>query len=96
MQRQKKKQTNPGSQNEGTWLLDRLTREDQPDFMLLCSSVATTFSALTMGDYVAANAYLDTFAAQRSKEGFHTLAINWTTWRKRHGSAFWVYGRYDI
>ncbi|PQP85020.1 hypothetical protein C0Q44_11135 [Paenibacillus sp. PCH8] len=67
----------------GTWLLDQFTREDQPDFMLLCSSIATTFSALTMGDYVAANAYLDTYAAQRSKQGFHTLAINWVTWKDR-------------
>ncbi|WP_419889721.1 SDR family NAD(P)-dependent oxidoreductase [Paenibacillus xylanexedens] len=67
----------------GTWLLDQLTRQDQPDFMLLCSSIATTFSTLTMGDYVAANAYLDTFAAQRTKQGLHTLAINWVTWRER-------------
>lgn len=66
----------------GTWLLDYLTREDDIDFMILFSSVATLFSAFGQSDYVAANAYLDAFSAHRQKQSKRTLTINWSTWKE--------------
>lgn len=71
----------------GTWILDRLTRQDQPDFFVLCSSVASIFSGPNQGGYVAANAFLDAYASYRSTDGLPTLTINWTTW-KETGMAF--------
>lgn len=71
----------------GTWLLDRLTRADAPDFFVLCSSLTALTGAKGQGDYTAANAYLDAFAASRNKEGHKTLSINWPAW-KETGMAF--------
>nr|WP_269846598.1 SDR family NAD(P)-dependent oxidoreductase [Paenibacillus roseus] len=67
---------------KGTWLLDRLTAEDQLDFFVLFSSVATIYYGSTQSDYVAANAYMDSFAHYRSKQGKKTVTINWTTWKE--------------
>lgn len=68
---------------QGTWNLDELTREDNLDFLVLYSSIATMFSAAGQGDYTAANAYLDAFAAHRNKLGLRTLTINWSTWKDK-------------
>ncbi len=67
---------------QGTWLLHTLTEQDNLDFFVMFSSVATIFSAVTQGDYVAANAYLDAFAHYRRRSGGKTLTINWTTWKE--------------
>jgi acyl transferase domain-containing protein/acyl carrier protein len=64
----------------GTWLLDHLTRADQLDFMVMCSSMTTVLGAPGQGDYTAANSYLDSFAWQRNRRGQRTLTINWTGW----------------
>jgi NAD(P)-dependent dehydrogenase (short-subunit alcohol dehydrogenase family)/acyl carrier protein len=77
--------TNPKIQ--GTFLLDQLTEADKPDFMILCSSVATHFPALSQGDYTAANNYLDVFAQWRRRKGLKTVAVNWVAW-KEIGMAF--------
>jgi acyl transferase domain-containing protein/acyl carrier protein len=66
----------------GTWLLDRLTAQDELDFFVLFSSVATIYYGSTQSDYVAANAYMDSFAHYRSKQGKKTLTVNWTTWKE--------------
>lgn len=66
----------------GTWNLDMLTREDNLDFMVLFSSIATLFSAPNQADYTAANTYLDSYAAHRNKQGLRTLTINWSTWKE--------------
>jgi amino acid adenylation domain-containing protein len=72
---------------QGTWILDRLTREDTPDFFVLCSALTALIGAEGQGDYTAANAYLDAFSAFRNKEGQKTLSINWPAW-KETGMAF--------
>ncbi|MGZ5629200.1 MAG: SDR family NAD(P)-dependent oxidoreductase, partial [Methylobacter sp.] len=72
---------------QGTWLLDRLTREDKPDFFILCSALSAVAGAPGQGDYIAANAYQDAFAAFRNKQGLRTLSINWPAW-KETGMAF--------
>jgi len=72
---------------QGTWLLDRLIRQDKPDFFILCSALSAVLGAPGQGDYIAANAYQDAFAAFRNKQGLRTLAINWPAW-KETGMAF--------
>jgi amino acid adenylation domain-containing protein len=67
---------------DGTLLLDRLTEDDPIDFFLLCSSVMTLTGGSNVGGYVAANAFLDSFAEERSARGKATIAINWSTWEE--------------
>ena len=64
----------------GTWILDKVTEQLNPDFMILFSSVATAFSAYGQSDYAAANAYIDAFQAYRNRKNKRTVVINWTTW----------------
>ncbi|GLC79015.1 SDR family NAD(P)-dependent oxidoreductase [Lacrimispora brassicae] len=66
----------------GTWLLDKLTEQDQLDFFILFSSVASFLGGAGQGDYSAANAFLDAYALYRSRSGRDTLSINWPTWRE--------------
>lgn len=64
----------------GTWLLDRLTADDNLDFFVVFSSVNTLMGIPGQGDYTAGNSYLDAFSAYRNKKGRTTLAINWAPW----------------
>ncbi|MCL6589234.1 MAG: SDR family oxidoreductase [Firmicutes bacterium] len=65
----------------GAWLLDYYTRPDNLDFMILFSSLTAVTGEPGQGDYTAANAYLDSFAAWRERRGSRTLSIAWTSWR---------------
>jgi acyl transferase domain-containing protein len=65
---------------QGTLLLDQLTREEPPDFMLLCSSVAVLIGEYGNAGYTSANAFLDAFSAWRTKQGRRTLSVDWSTW----------------
>ncbi|MCL6591114.1 MAG: SDR family NAD(P)-dependent oxidoreductase [Firmicutes bacterium] len=67
---------------KGTWVLDQLTRGDSLDFIVLFSSVTAFLGGAGQGDYTAANAFLDSFAAYRNQKGFRTLAINWPVWKE--------------
>ena len=66
----------------GAFMLDQLTRDDRPDFILHFSSVAAVFPAPGQGDYAAANYYLDNLARARSGDGCHVVAIDWVAWRE--------------
>lgn len=66
----------------GTYVLDELTKDDAPDFMICFSSGLSILSEPGHGDYTAANSYLDAYAAYRNRQGRKTLAINWTTWKE--------------
>ncbi|RCX16312.1 ketoacyl-synthetase-like protein [Anaerobacterium chartisolvens] len=76
-----------GPKITGTWMLDKLCREDNMDFMLLFSSISAFMGEMGQGDYSAANAYMDSFAAARSRKGYKTVSINWPAW-KEIGMAF--------
>jgi polyketide synthase PksN len=67
---------------KGTWVLDQLTQDDPLDFMVLFSSMNAFTGGPGQGDYAAANAFLDSFAADRHHKGFRTLAINWPAWKE--------------
>ncbi len=69
------------AKTEGTWLLDRLTRQDRPELFVLFSSVAALEGNMGQGDYAAANRYLDSFASYRTAQsGLPSLALNWGLW----------------
>ncbi|MGW5052594.1 type I polyketide synthase [Actinokineospora sp. NPDC004072] len=62
-------------------LVDAL-RPDPPDFLALFSSIAALRGAPGLACYAAANAFLDSFAAQASRDlGVPTLSLNWDRWR---------------
>ncbi|MCL6589237.1 MAG: KR domain-containing protein [Firmicutes bacterium] len=69
---------------QGAWLLHQLTLPDRLDFFALFSTGMTVTGGAGVGDYVAANAYLDAFAAyrRRLKPEQHTFTINWPTWKE--------------
>ncbi|CAM2010015.1 SDR family NAD(P)-dependent oxidoreductase [Acanthopleuribacter pedis] len=71
----------------GVLALDEATADAALKWMLLCSSLAGVICPPGQGDYAAANAYLDAFAARRNRwlaEGRRrgrTVAVNWPLWR---------------
>lgn len=71
-----------GPKITGTWMLEKLCREDNLDFMLLFSSISAFMGEMGQGDYSAANAYMDSFSACRNKAGLKTVAINWPAWKE--------------
>ncbi|MEW9698044.1 SDR family NAD(P)-dependent oxidoreductase [Paenibacillus sp. SI8] len=67
---------------QGTWLLHKMTVQDNLDFFVMCSSLTSVFGAPGQSDYTAANAYQDAFAAYRSQLGQRTLTVNWSGWNE--------------
>ncbi|WP_341282699.1 SDR family NAD(P)-dependent oxidoreductase [Paenibacillus sp. FSL H8-0537] len=64
----------------GTWILDKVTEQDELDFFVLFSSGVALVGEMGQGDYTAANCYLDAFADYRRKLGKPALSINWVVW----------------
>lgn len=62
----------------GTLVLKQLFQEENPDFMLLCSSIAAILGGIGLVDYCAANAYQDAFACARHP--YPVYAVNWDMW----------------
>lgn len=67
---------------QGTVILDTLTREDKPDFMILFSSIASFLAYPGQGDYTAASLFLNSYAAYRNRLGKKTISINWPAWKE--------------
>lgn len=65
----------------GTMVLEELLRGTKLDFLVLCSSIASILGGIGLGDYCAANAFLDAYAA-RPPAGKRTLvlSVNWDMW----------------
>jgi amino acid adenylation domain-containing protein len=80
----------------GTLALDRAVSDAPLDFMLLCSSLGSVLYHGKFGQvgYVAANEFLDLFAAERSRRaGGITCSINWDDWAE-HGMSVAASGRW--
>ncbi|SMF98392.1 Non-ribosomal peptide synthase [Burkholderia singularis] len=60
-------------------LFDQFAHE-QPDFVLLCSSLAAVVGGLGQADYAAANGYMDALARYWRQRGMPAIAVNWDTW----------------
>jgi len=66
----------------GTLVLDRVFRSRPLDFMVLCSSITAVIGGPGQVGYCGANAFLDTYAAARSRERDElTVSINWGRWQ---------------
>jgi len=66
----------------GSAALHEYTKYENIDFFVMCSSCSSVFAAGGQSDYVAANAYLDSFAFYRKSIGLPALTINWTGWKE--------------
>ncbi|WP_051732459.1 type I polyketide synthase [Kitasatospora phosalacinea] len=66
----------------GAFVLDLLTRDDRPDFIVHFSSVAAVFPAIGQADYAAANQFLDTLAESETDPDCHVIAFDWVSWKE--------------
>jgi acyl transferase domain-containing protein/acyl carrier protein len=67
---------------QGTLVLEAVCADDEPDFLLLCSSLNAFIGAFGLVDHCGANAFLDAFAESRARRSSRTriLSINWDAW----------------
>jgi acyl transferase domain-containing protein len=69
------------SKVQGSYALEKVLRERQPDFCLLLSSNASVLGGMGFIAYAAANGFLDAFAADRNKESrFPWISSSWDGW----------------
>jgi phthiocerol/phenolphthiocerol synthesis type-I polyketide synthase E len=70
------------AKTHGVLVLDRVCRDDEPDFLLLCSSVTAVLGGPGQSDYAAANAFLDAFAQWKRRESaVPVTSVGWDTWQ---------------
>ncbi len=69
----------------GTLVLDTLLREMdmEPDFIVLCSSLASVIGPFGQVGYCAANRFLDVYAHYKNTvDGVFTVSVNWDSWQE--------------
>ena len=67
----------------GALALDQALAGMPLDFLVFCSSLASAQGTLGQADYIAANAFLDALAHERSARApGATISINWDTWQE--------------
>jgi epothilone polyketide synthase D len=64
----------------GVEVLDRVTAEHPLDLFLCVSSIASVWGSNDQAAYSAANAYLDAFARERTREGRRMLSVSFGPW----------------
>jgi acyl transferase domain-containing protein/acyl carrier protein len=64
----------------GAWNLYQQTRNQELDFFVSFSSIASLLGSAGQGNYAAANAFLDGLAQELKREGKPGLSINWGPW----------------
>ncbi|MER6610077.1 type I polyketide synthase [Streptomyces sp. NPDC000927] len=64
----------------GAWNLHQATAAHSLDWFVLYSSMSSLLGNAGQGTYAAANAWLDSFATWRTRNGLPTLAVDWGPW----------------
>ncbi|SUY28414.1 Tyrocidine synthase III [Burkholderia oklahomensis] len=64
----------------GTHNLHDVIATDRPDFVVLCSSLASLVGGLGQADYAAANGYLDAIARHWRRARIPVVSLNWDAW----------------
>lgn len=67
---------------DGAWNLHQLTKELPLDFFVMFSSAAAFLGLMGLGNYTAANAFLDALAHYRQSLGLPALSIDWAGWTR--------------
>jgi NADPH:quinone reductase-like Zn-dependent oxidoreductase/NADP-dependent 3-hydroxy acid dehydrogenase YdfG/acyl carrier protein len=67
----------------GTLALAEPLRDEKPDFLVLCASLAASRPVAGQADYCAANAFLDAWAGEQARRtGTRTISIEWGMWQE--------------
>lgn len=66
----------------GTLVLEDVLADSQLDFFAVFSSTSTVIAPVGQIDYIAANDFLNAFAASRSQMGRRIVALNWGVWNE--------------
>ena len=64
----------------GALTLDVLTVDNDVDFVVYFSSVASLLGSAGQSNYAAANAFMDGFAKHQRSKGVNAVSINWGPW----------------
>lgn len=67
----------------GSWLLHTLLRDAPLDFFVGFSAMSALLGSPGLGNYGAANTFLDGLAQYRCAQGLPGLSINWGPWQDR-------------
>ncbi len=65
----------------GAEVLDALFPPGGLDFFYLIAAAGAVFGVPGQGAYASANAYLDGLARARSRQGCHTVSLDWVAWQ---------------
>jgi acyl transferase domain-containing protein/SAM-dependent methyltransferase len=70
----------------GSWNLHSLTQNLSLDFFVCFSSAASLLASPGLGNYAAANAFMDALMHHRQRLGLPGLSINWGPWQSGMGA----------
>jgi acyl transferase domain-containing protein/NADPH:quinone reductase-like Zn-dependent oxidoreductase/NAD(P)-dependent dehydrogenase (short-subunit alcohol dehydrogenase family)/acyl carrier protein/ribosomal protein S18 acetylase RimI-like enzyme len=65
---------------QGAWNLHKLTQDCTLEHFLLFSSITTVLGSAGQSNYAAANAFLDSLAHFRQRQGWPVQSIGWGAW----------------